>query len=54
VSILNLQPNTHGGTAKKKKRVHLTENLLGQLRKRKSNRLVNPKPVFASNAVLGP
>jgi hypothetical protein len=41
VLILNLQPNTHGGTVKK--------ILLGQLKKRKerrkSNRPLNPKPI---------
>jgi len=44
VLSLNLQPITCGGTAKNW-RVQRTENLLGQLRKRKSNRPVNPKPI---------
>jgi hypothetical protein len=43
VPRLNLRPNTRGGIAKY--RIHLTENLLGQLRKRKSNRPPNPKPI---------
>jgi hypothetical protein len=44
VPSLNLQPNTRGGTAKKITS-SVTENLLGQLRKRKSNRPLNPKPI---------
>ena len=44
VLSLNLQPITCGGTAKNW-RVQRTENLLGQLRKRKSKRPLNPKPI---------
>jgi hypothetical protein len=44
VPSLNLQPNTRGGTAKKITNSP-SKNVLGKLRKRKSNRPLNPKPI---------
>ena len=44
VLSLNLQPNPHGGTAKKIMSSPY-RNILRQLRKRKSSKPLNPKPI---------
>jgi hypothetical protein len=43
VPSLNLQPNPRGGTVKKMSSPY--KNILRQLRKRKSSRPLNPKPI---------
>jgi hypothetical protein len=51
----NLQPNTHGGTAKKITNSPYKKFVGGKLRKRKSKRPLNPKPIgLRRMPLLGP